>query len=366
MAIDAQRPPALAPIARPRPKREREEEVLVWPDLVFVEFISAVLFTITFLMLSVFINAPLLNRANIAVTPNPSKAPWYFLNLQELLLHMEKGWAGVLLPTIALGFFASIPYLDRSREAQGVWFGTKYAGRLTVIAAIYAVIVSFGLVMMDAGDRNVFPSQLIPGEGPTFRTEQLTRWIPGCSDSTHQGLPCLRDAEGADHQGFVIGKEMSTRLELSFPFPNFLLDLISNEKDEEEVGGVVPGCTQGALCRSDRDGHLDWPRDIDHVPVPFNNVDCCYGSLHLWKDMHLNIPSIIAEQVMPLSTIVFFAVLIIYILFRLGWVRTRRDVFIIMFTSVMASYLTLSMVGSFFRGEGQALIPPWEIKVDEG
>ncbi len=368
MAIEAQSPPAPAPVARPSPKREREEDVLVWPDLVFVEFISAVVFTITFLMLSVFINAPLLNRANFDVTPNPSKAPWYFLNLQELLLHMDKGWAGVIVPTIALGFFASIPYIDRSREAQGVWFGTRYSGRLTVIAAVYAIIVSFGLVTLDAGDRNVFPSQLIPGEGPTFRTEQLTRWIPGCdANAQHIGIPCLRDAAGADHQGFVNGKDISKRLEFSFPFPNFALDILSNEKDEEEIGGTVPGCAdQNAFCPSDRDGQLDWPRDVDHIPVPFNNVDCCYGSLHLWKGMNLNLPSIIAEQVMPLSTIVFFAVLIIYILFRIGWVRTKRDVFIIMFTGVMAAYLTLSMVGSFFRGEGQALIPPWEIKVDEG
>ena len=102
MATEAQR---LAP-ARPRPKREREEEVLVWPHLVFIEFISAVLFTVTFLIVSVFINAPLLNRANLNVTPNPSKAPWYFLNLQELLLHMDAAWAGVLVPTIALIFFA--------------------------------------------------------------------------------------------------------------------------------------------------------------------------------------------------------------------------------------------------------------------
>src|SRR3970040_877613 len=95
MAIEAPPVPGRAPgVARPRPKREREEEVLVWPDLVFVEFISAVLFTITFLILSVFINAPLLNRANPDVTPNPSKAPWYFLDLQELLLPMGRAWAG--------------------------------------------------------------------------------------------------------------------------------------------------------------------------------------------------------------------------------------------------------------------------------
>jgi len=352
VAIDAQAAPGLtAGQARPRPKREREEEVLVWPDLVFVEFISAVLFTITFLILSVFVNAPLLNRANFEVTPNPSKAPWYFLNLQELLLHMDKGWAGVILPTIALGFFASIPYIDRSREAQGVWFGTRYSGRLTVISATYAILVCAVLVIADAGDRNVFPSQLVPGEGPTFRSEQLTRWVPACGSANHQGLPCLRDAEGADHAGLVTGKDLSKRLEFSLPFPSFVLDIVSNEKDEEST---------------DRDGHLDWPRDVDHIPVPFNNVDCCYGSLHLWKDMHLNIPSIVAEQVMPLSTIAFFTVLIIYVLFRLGWLRTKRDLFIVMFTAVMASYLTLSMVGSFFRGEGQGLIGPWDVKVDEG
>src|SRR3989454_3133093 len=144
MAVETQRPPAPGAPSRPRPKRERGEEGLVWPDLVFVEFIAAVVFTITFMLLSVLINAPLLNRANPDHTPNPSKAPWYFLNLQELLLHMDKAWAGVLLPTIALGFFASVPYLDRSREAQGVWFGTKYSARLAVIAAIYAIVVSFG------------------------------------------------------------------------------------------------------------------------------------------------------------------------------------------------------------------------------
>src|SRR3989475_3242284 len=154
MAIEAPPVPGRAPgAARPRPKREREEEVLVWPDLVFVEFISAVLFTITFVILSVLINAPLLNRANTDVTPNPSKAPWYFLNLQELLLHMDKAWAGVILPTIALGFFMAIPYLDRSREGQGVWFGTRYAGRIVIVSALYAVFISGLLVVFDAGDR---------------------------------------------------------------------------------------------------------------------------------------------------------------------------------------------------------------------
>ena len=90
------------------------------------------------------------------------------------------------------------------------------------------------------------------------------------------------------------------------------------------------------------------------------------SNIHGWGGEHLNIPSVVAEQVIPLSTIAFFALLIVYVLFRLGWLRTRRDVMIVMFTAVMAGYLALTLVGSFLRGPGQDLIPPWDIKVDEG
>ena len=62
MAVEAPPRGEARPAGRPRPKRQREEEVLVWPDLLFPEFVSAVLFTLTFVILSVFIDAPLLNR----------------------------------------------------------------------------------------------------------------------------------------------------------------------------------------------------------------------------------------------------------------------------------------------------------------
>jgi hypothetical protein len=330
MAVDARRPPAARATSRPRPKRQREEEVLVWPDLVFIEFIAAVLFTINFLILSVFVNAPLLNRANPDVTPNPSKAPWYFLNLQELLLHMDKAWAGVLLPTIALIFFASIPYIDRSHDGQGIWFGSKYSVRLTLIATVYAVFVSGLLVAFDSGERSRF--------------EYLTRWIPSCdNEAQHAGLPCLRDEEGAKHLGILNTKDIAKRLRFSVLLPR--------------IGGA-PG-----------DANLDWPEDFDRVPWPLNDTgfsDFKFGSFHGWHGEHLNVPSAVAEQVIPLTTIVFFAGAIIYVLFRVGWLRTKRDLFIVMFTAVIFAYLALSMVGAFFRGEGQGLIWPTEIKVDEG
>ncbi len=223
-----------------------------------------------------------------------------------------------------------IPYLDRSREGQGVWFGTKYAGRLTLVACIYAVIVSAGLVIFDAGDRT--------------HTEYLTRWIPSCDipaegQTIHQTTPCLTDAEGVSHVGLAGTAELYSRLQFSLPFPHIL--------------GV-------------NDGHLDWPKDVTNIPIPFNNICFQWHGQHLWCDMHLNLPATMTQQVIPLTTIAFFSVLILYSLFRIGWLRTRRDVFIVMFTCVMTAYLVLSLVGSFFRGEGQALIWPWEIKVDSG
>src|SRR6266571_573163 len=123
-------------MAERRPRRERDEEVLVWPDLVFVEFIAALLFTVTLVVLSAVANAPLQARADPNHTPNPSKAPWYFLNLQELLLHMDPALAGVIVPTIALIALGAIPYYDRSNEGQGVWFGTPGAWINTAYGAI--------------------------------------------------------------------------------------------------------------------------------------------------------------------------------------------------------------------------------------
>jgi len=323
MAVEAPPRGEARPAGRPRPRREREEELLVWPDLLFPEFVSSVLFTLTFVILSVFINAPLLNRANPDVTPNPSKAPWYFLNLQELLLHMHPAWAGVILPTIFLGFLAVIPFIDRRTEQQGVWFGSRFSALITGVTAIYAIGVTWLLVLFDAA-----------------KFEKLFRWIPSCDINSatgnlqgHQFPPCLADtAEG--HVGFLGARDFQTRFMFSI-------------------------------------GDLDWPADVDHIPWPLNDWTWNLGAIglsgiHGWGGEHLNLAAAFAEQILPLVLIFFFTVLIIYILFRVGWVRNIRDIMIVMFTGALAAYLTLTIVGAFFRGAGQALILPTDIKVDEG
>jgi quinol-cytochrome oxidoreductase complex cytochrome b subunit len=163
---------AESPAVRARARRQRDEELLVWPDLVFVEFIAATLFTITLTMLSIAINAPLLDRANPGVTPNPSKAPWYFLNLQELLLHMHPALAGVIVPTIALIALMAIPYFDRSNEGQGEWLSTPRAWKLTIIGAATGVIGTVGLILWD-GAKHVVLWAKLTGQDVTDWPTQL-------------------------------------------------------------------------------------------------------------------------------------------------------------------------------------------------
>lgn len=132
-----------------RPTDLAEDEVMVWPSLVVVEAVSAVVFTAILFALSVLVNGPLLDRANPNQTPNPSKAPWYFLNLQELLLHMDAGLAGVIVPTVALVAIAAIPYFDRSPLGVGI-LGTSSKGRRIIgFSTVYTIVVVIGMILAD-------------------------------------------------------------------------------------------------------------------------------------------------------------------------------------------------------------------------
>jgi len=162
--------------AQVRPRREREEELLVWPDLVFVEFICAVLFTFSFTVISALVNAPLINRANPDVTPNPSKAPWYFLNLQELLLHMNPALAGVVVPTVFLLVLAAVPYIDRSTEGQGTWFGTLNSVRITIWSGIFAFAGTLLLILFDQG-KHAQAYEIVTGKTYPVGQER-PGWLP--------------------------------------------------------------------------------------------------------------------------------------------------------------------------------------------
>ena len=110
-------------LARGLPPREREfsETTLVWPDLVYIELIAMVLGTAALVAWSLLLRAPLEQPANPVVTPNPAKAPWYFLGLQELLVYFDPWLAGVVVPTLIIVGLAAVPYLDPNPRGSGYY-----------------------------------------------------------------------------------------------------------------------------------------------------------------------------------------------------------------------------------------------------
>jgi hypothetical protein len=108
-------------------KSEAEDKIFTWPDLVFSEFICMVILTVGMVVWSIVLRAPLEEPANLAIAPNPSKAPWYFLGLQEMLVYFDPWMAGVVLPgLIIVGLMALVPvdrhrYLSQGSQLELLW-----------------------------------------------------------------------------------------------------------------------------------------------------------------------------------------------------------------------------------------------------
>jgi hypothetical protein len=144
VAAVAKREPA------PGAQEQAERLVYVWPHLVTIEFLSAVLVLLSMVVVSIILQAPLEGHANPDKTPNPSKAPWYFLNLQELLLHMHPSLAGVLIPAgVVFVAIPLIPYFDRDTADVGKWFGTPKARSICLFTTVYSTIILIALVLFD-------------------------------------------------------------------------------------------------------------------------------------------------------------------------------------------------------------------------
>lgn len=110
-------------IAEGRPLFEQEdnEKVLVWPDLVYTELICMIALTAILVFWGIALQAPLEEPASSVKTPNPSKAPWYFLGLQEMLVYFDPWLAGVVLPSIILVGLMAIPYIDFNKRGNGYY-----------------------------------------------------------------------------------------------------------------------------------------------------------------------------------------------------------------------------------------------------
>ncbi len=97
------------------------ETVLAWPDVVYVELIGMILGMVVLIVWSLLVRAPLEQPANPAITPNPSKAPWYFVGLQEMLVYFDPSVAGVIIPVLIIFGLLAIPYIDRNPQGNGYY-----------------------------------------------------------------------------------------------------------------------------------------------------------------------------------------------------------------------------------------------------
>ena len=98
-----------------------DKEVHVWPFLLRIEFLAAIIVTFILMVWSITLNAPLEEPANPTLTMNPSKAPWYFLGLQEMLVYFDPWMAGVVLPSLILIGLMAIPYIDANPLGDGYY-----------------------------------------------------------------------------------------------------------------------------------------------------------------------------------------------------------------------------------------------------
>ena len=130
----------------PHVKAKDDALVMTWPETLFRAAVAIEVLAIALVLLSLFWDAPLEELADPMQTPNPAKAPWYFLGLQELLHYFPPVIAGVLIPTMVIVALVVIPYFNINVEAQGVWLRDKQK-RLRVVGIVVGLMSVLFLVM---------------------------------------------------------------------------------------------------------------------------------------------------------------------------------------------------------------------------
>ena len=136
-------------ISQPPPEPgERIERLTTIPHLVQIEFAAAAVLILGVFVWAAFVPAPLEALADPSHPTNPAKAAWYFLGLQELLLHMHP-LAALLLPGIILGAFVALPYLDKQEDNIGRYFRSAVGKQIALLAALYAIGLIPLLVLLD-------------------------------------------------------------------------------------------------------------------------------------------------------------------------------------------------------------------------
>jgi len=133
----------VAPEGVQRVEREQGDRINTTPHLMIEEFVALLIVSVLLIVFSTFVNAPLRELANPNLTPNPSKAPWYFLGLQELLRYFHPMVAGVTIPGFILVGLAAVPYIDRNPSTK--------PGDRKIAITLFTMLFMFGATLTIVG-----------------------------------------------------------------------------------------------------------------------------------------------------------------------------------------------------------------------
>ena len=142
-------------LAKEKDAHVSEDEIPTWPYLVRKEFLAAIIVTIILLVWSIALNAPLEDPSDPSVTPNPAKAPWYFLGLQEMLVYFDPWIAGVIFPSLIVMGLMAMPYIDINPKGNGYYtFKERWFAILTFCFGfhiLWILLIIVGVFMRGPG-----------------------------------------------------------------------------------------------------------------------------------------------------------------------------------------------------------------------
>jgi len=166
------------------------------PALTRREGVAALVVTAAVLLLAAVADAPLLAQANPGLSPNPAKAPWYFMGVQELLVHLHPLFAAVIVPALALALVAALPTLGGGARTTGRWFGSPRGARTAIGAAVAGAVLAAGTILVDEPLRRAPP------------------WFPALAPAIRGGLlPVLATAAAVAAVALLVRRRGASRLE---------------------------------------------------------------------------------------------------------------------------------------------------------
>ncbi len=151
---------------------KRIEKVTTIPHLVSIEFVFALIMIALIVMWASWMDAPLEEAANPDHSPNPAKAAWYFMGLQELLLHFHPVFGAIVVPGLALASMAMLPYLRFDTDSEGIWFRSRKGRQTALIGVLAGLIFAPVLVLLDEYVLD------LPDLLPSLPTIVSNGWVP--------------------------------------------------------------------------------------------------------------------------------------------------------------------------------------------